>query len=451
VRDFLRHWAPHPYQERALKFLLQHPSAALFLEPGLGKTSVVLAAVSILLRDVIDSALVVAPLRVVQGVWPAEVMKWAEFQNLKISIIHGTPKQRLAALEKDADLYLINPENVVWLTEQDWDPPQMLVLDESTKFKNSRAKRFRALKKWIKRGVFRRRVILTGTPAPNGYEDLFGQIYVLDCGRRLGEYITHYRMKYFTQDFNGFSWSLREGADKLIQDRVRDIVLMMKSEELVNMPELTQVRMPVVLPEKVYRKYQDLEDDFLIKIDDEYVTAFQAGVLSNKLRQMANGWVYDSGVERASHHVHDAKLEALADLKEELGAEPLLVAYEFKPEGEAIAKRLGCPRLGGGVSAKRGQEILEAWDRRELPALAIHPASGGHGLNLQQGGNHLAFFGLPWDLELHDQMFKRIWRQGQKNRVVVHYLLAQGTIDEVVYSVLVKKDRTQQDLLAAFK
>ncbi len=450
--DFLRHWAPHPYQERALEFVLQHREAALFLEPGLGKTSIVLAALKLLLDSgSTDGALVVAPLRVVQGVWPAEVMKWAEFQNLKISIIHGTPKQRLAALNKEADLYLTNPENVVWLSEQDWTPPDMLVLDESTKFKNTRAKRFRALKTWLKKGVFKRRVILTGTPAPNGYEDLFGQIYVLDGGHRLGSYITHYRMRYFTQDFNGFSWSLRPGAEELIQERIRDLILMMKAEDHIAMPVLSQVRMPVVLPDVVLKKYRELEEDFLVKIDDDYVTAFQAGVLSNKLRQMVNGWVYDSGVERASHHVHDAKLEALVDLKEELGAAPLLVAFEFRPEGEAIAKRLRCPVLGGGTSPKLTAKILQAWHDRELPALAVHPATGGHGLNLQDGGNHLAFFGLPWDLELHDQMIARLWRQGQAERVIVHYLMAHGTIDETVYGVLARKDRTQQDLLAAFK
>lgn len=444
-------WEPWPYQERALRFIIENPGAALFLRPGLGKTSIVLAAIKLLYPHAVDGALIVAPLRVVQGVWPAEVMKWAEFQNLPISIIHGTAKQRRAALEKDAAIYLINPENVVWLAEQDWTPPEMLVLDESTKFKNSRSKRFRALKKWIKAGAFKRRIILTGTPAPNGYEDLFGQIYVLDCGRRLGEFITHFRMKYFTQDFNGFSWSLRQGAEELIQERIRDIVLMVEAKELAGVPELLQVKMPVVLPEKVLKTYRDLEEDFLIQIDSEYVTAFQAGVLSNKLRQMANGWVYDSGLERASHFVHDAKLEALADLKEELGSENLLVAYEFRPEGEAICERLGCPRLGGGVTTKQAAKILDDWDNRRLPALAVHPASGGHGLNLQRGGNHLAFFGLPWDLELHDQMIARLWRQGQQNRVVVHYLMAQGTIDETVHGVLVRKDRTQQDLLAAFK
>jgi len=450
--DFIRHWTPRGYQERALRFLLQHPAAALFLEPGLGKTSVVLAA----LRVLLDSgnarrALVVAPLRVVQGVWPAEVMKWAEFQNTKISIIHGTPTQRQQALSKDAELYLINPENFVWLLRQRWTLPDVLVLDESTKFKNPQSKRFKALRNALKGGAFPRRAILTGTPAPNGYEDLFAQVYVLDGGERLGKYITHYRMKYFVQAFNGFDWDLREGAEELIQEKIRDIALTMTTDEYAEMPELTKVHMPVVLPSPAMSKYSGLEEDFLLKIDDEYVTAFQAGVLGNKLRQMVGGWVYDSGVKRTPHHMHDAKLDALADLKEELGSEPLLVAYEFKPEGEAIAERLGCPRLGGGVSARRGQEIIDAWNRRELPAMAIHPASGGHGLNLQEGGRHLAFFGLPWDLELHDQMIARIWRQGQRERVVVHYLMAQGTIDERVYEVLVKKDRTQQDLLAALK
>lgn len=448
-----KRWRPHEYQEHALRIALEKTGCGLFLEPGLGKTSVTLAAISVLLKGGhIDGALVIAPLRVVHGVWEQEAAKWLDFGHLRISIVHGTPKQRLAALMKPADIYVTNPENVQWLvTQSGWSPPNMVVLDESTKFKNTRSKRFRALRKWLSGGRFKRRLILTGTPAPNGYEDLFGQIFVCDGGERLGQYVTHYRMKYFTQDFRGFDWILRPGAEEVIQDKIKDIVVQMRAKDWLQVPELTQVQVPVTIPKQARKVYDELEQDFVAQIQDELVTAFHAGTLSNKLRQASNGTVYSSGVERIGLDLHDAKLEALIDLKEELGREPLLVAYEFKSDAWRIQKQFGCPMVGGGVSSKAAQKHIDDWCAGKLPMLLIHPASGGHGLNLQTGGRHLCWYGPPWDLELHDQMIARIWRQGQTERVIVHYLMSRQTIDHKIYGVLVKKDRIQQDMLKAFR
>jgi hypothetical protein len=432
--------------------MLENPAAGLFLAPGMGKTSVTLAAQKVFANHGINGVLVVAPLRVCHNVWRQEVAKWTDFCGTRVQVVHGTPKQRLAALAEPADIYVTNPENVVWLVEKSgWTPPDMLVLDESTKFKNSRSKRFRAIRKWIKAGAFKRRYILTGTPAPNGYEDLFGQMYVVDCGERLGQYVTHFRMKYFVQDFFGHTWTLRDGAGPMIQDKLKDVVMWMDGSEYLDMPELSKVKVMVDLPKDARAAYDSLERDFVAMIDDELVTAFSAGTLSGKLRQAANGSVYDSTFERSAHYLHDAKLEALRDLKDELGGEPLLVAYEFRSDAKRIQDVFRCPLVGGGVSSKLANRNIEAWCAGDLPMLAIHPASGGHGLNLQSGGNHLAWYGIPWDLELYDQMIARLWRQGQENRVVVHHIMANDSIDSKVYDVLTAKDRTQRDILEAFR
>lgn len=447
-----KRWRPHDYQVLSLKKMLANSGQGLFLVPGMGKTSVTLAAISVLLKErAITGALVIAPLRVVHGVWQQEAAKWLDFGHLRIQIVHGTPKQRRLALTTPADVYVTNPENVPWLVESGWTPPEMLVLDESTKFKNTRSKRFRALKKWLTRGLLKRRVILTGTPAPNGYEDLFGQIYMLDGGEALGKYITHFRMKYMVQDYRGFGWTMRPGAEELIREKIKHLVVWVDPDESLDMPELTQVQVPVTLPKKAREMYDDLERDFVIEIQDELVTAFTAGTLSGKLRQCANGSVYGSGIEHNTLHLHDAKIDALVDLKEELGGEPLLVAYEFRSDAQRIKEAFNCPLVGGGISTSKANEYIDAWNAGELPVLAIHPASGGHGLNLQTGGRHLCWYGPLWDLELHDQMIARLWRQGQEKKVIIHYLMARGTIDHKIFGVLVRKDRTQQDMLKAFR
>lgn len=443
-------WGPRPYQQHALRKVLANPAHGLFLSPGMGKTSIMLAAARVFVEsDRRHKVLVIAPLRVVHGVWQQEARKWFDFMGLRIVKVHGTPKQRTEVLAEDADIYVINPENLVWLTQTGWTKADILVVDESTKFKSSQSKRFKALRPWL--ANFDRRYILTGTPAPNGYEQLFSQIYILDGGAALGKYITHFRMKYMVKSFDGFSWEFRPGAKERIRERIAHLVTWMDPADHLQLPELNMVRVPVQLPKAARATYDEMERDFIIMVEEELVTALTAGSVSGKLRQLANGCVYDSTAQRGEHNVHDAKIDALRDLRDELGSEPLLVAYEYRCDAARIQEEFRCPLVGGGISAEKAQRLIDQWNAGELPMLLIHPASGGHGLNLQSGGCHLAWYGLPWDLELYDQMIARIWRQGQDRRVTVHHIMAEDTIDDRVFSVLQRKDREQKDLLQAFR
>lgn len=473
-------WTPHGYQKKAVKFLLEHAASALFLDPGLGKTSITLAAIKILKqRKLIDKVLLVAPLRVCHAVWPKELQKWSDFNGLRAVVLHGPKKDEL--LKQDADIYIINPEGLEWLTDAEvvrkpngkvsvnvdlkrWKRFgfDTLVIDELTKFKNTNSIRFKMAKLVL--GTFGRRWGLTGSPASNGLMDLFGQCYMLDQGRSLGPFITHYRNAYFNPGYDGFSWVLKEGAEELIYERLAPLALRMAAEDYIDMPQLVNNIVRVDLPDKAREVYDALEDHLIAQIEERKVRASNAGVASMKCRQVANGGVYlDPEVEalvrlpkskREWVDLHDVKAEAVADLVEELQGSPVLIAYDFGHDLNRLLDKLGkdTPYIGGGVSAARSNELEAAWNRGELPVLLGHPQSIGHGLNLQEAGCHVIWYSLTWDYELYDQFIRRVWRQGNNSRrVFVHHIIAAGTIDEVIYQVLQHKGKGQQALFEGLK
>jgi SNF2 family DNA or RNA helicase len=436
---------PHPYQDRGIRLMLEEPAAAMLADMGLGKTVISLTAADVMIKaGEVQYVLVVAPLRVVHTVWEQEAQKWDHLRHLRFSVVHGTPAQRKNAFGVDADIYLTNFDNLKWLTEQpeavEFD---MLIIDESTELKNHKTKRFKALRKILPH--FKRRYILTGTPAPNGYEDLWAQYYLLDLGERLGPYITHYRMEYFYPA--GFGWKLQDNAEHLINKKIADISLRLAARDYLKMPPLIHTRVPIELPAKARKAYHSLSELFFAQLDDGVITVANAAVKTTKLRQLSNGSIYhDDG---STEVVHTNKLDALEEIYESLQGNPLLVAYEFDHDRLAIQKRFGCTSLKEHTTKKQQQEVIRAWNAGELQMLALHPKAGGHGLNLQHGGHHLAWYGLTWNLNYYDQLIARLWRQGQKQRVFVYHLLAENTLDDVVLKTLRAKNRTQQGLLQA--
>jgi SNF2 family DNA or RNA helicase len=378
--------------------------------------------------------------------WPAEVYKWEEFNDFTYSIVHGPEKAM--RLREDVELYFINPEGLKWLFQQpdlpEWDT---LIVDESTKFKDTRTQRFKALKGGLTK--FRRRWILTGTPVPNGLMDLFGQMYILDRGRALGQYVTHYRNEYFMQSgWNRWGWSPQPGAFERIVERISPLVLQLSAEEYLDMPELSYHDIEVELPPAVMETYKAVEDDFIATVGDGTLVAANAAVAGGKCRQIANGAVYINE-EHDWEPLHDAKLDALEDLMEELNGHPVLLLYEFRHDRERI-----CGRFPSAVDLRSGDvaDIVRRFNRGDIPLLIGHPASMGHGLNLQESCHHVIWFGITWNLEHYDQAIARVYRQGQRSGIVrVYHLKARNTKDEDVLAVLTKKDRTQQDLLSALK
>lgn len=473
-------WQPHAYQKKAVKFLLEHAASALFLDPGLGKTSITLAAIKLLKqKKVLDKVLLIAPLRVCYSVWPKEVEKWQDFHGLKVQVLHGSKKDE--ALKADADVYVINPEGLEWLlqvkktktatgkTKVDVDLRRWkalgfdtLVVDELSKFKHTNTNRFKALKLVL--GTFRRRWGLTGSPASNGLLDLFGQCFVLDQGRTLGPYISHYRMKYFVPSHDGFSWNIREGAEDEIYERLAPLALRMAADDYLDMPTLIENNIRIDLPNDVMQVYDRLENDLIAKLGDGVVVASNAAAASMKCRQVANGGIYlDPEVEalvklpkskREWANLHFEKVDALAELIEELQGSPLLVAYDFEHDLDRLRERLGqdVPYIGGGVNAKRSAELEKAWNAGQLPVLLGHPQAMAHGLNLQEMGHHVCWHSLTWDYELYDQFIRRVLRQGNKSKkVFVHHIIARGTVDEVVLAAVKSKRRGQNALFDALK
>ena len=474
-------WKPHAYQKRAVKWLLEHAAAALFLDPGLGKTSIALAAWKMLkAMDVASRALVVAPLRVAHEVWPAEAEKWIDFQGLTVAVLHGPHKAELFA--SDADVCVINPEGLEWLLGIEKTKTQTgrtrvavdlrrwksfgfdtLIVDELSKFKHIQTQRFKALKQVLP--SFARRWGLTGSPAANGLIDLFGQCYILDTGRSLGPYITHYRMKYFTPSYDGFSWTLRDGADKEIYARLKPLALRMSAEDYLEVPAVVETRIMVDLPKSARRVYDALEDDLLARIDDKTVVAANAAAASTKCRQVANGGVYlTPDIEaflaprdrlREWVDLHTAKVDAVADLIEELQGQPLLVAYDFEHDLARLRAKLGktVPYLGGGVSTTRMREVVCAWNAGELPVLLVQPQTVAHGLNLQGAdAAHIVFHSLTWNYEHDDQLIRRLRRQGNKAaRIFVYRVVAKDTVDEAILGALRSKQRGQQALFEALR
>ncbi len=439
---------PHEYQDYATRFILEHPIAAVLLEMGLGKSVITLTAIFDLTLDSFEirKVLVIAPLRVARDTWPAEIEKWDHLRGLTCSVAIGTEAQRKAALKKRAQVYIINRENVNWLINKSGLPFDfdMVVIDELSSFKDNGSKRFKALRK-VRPGV-RRIVGLTGTPSANGLMDLWAEIGILDMGQRLGRYITHFRNNYFMPDKRNqqmvFSYKPRPDAEEAIYRLISDITISMKNTDYLKLPELVMNEIPVWLSDKEQKVYVTMKRDLVLSLEGQEIDALNAASLSNKLLQMANGAVYadDGSVAK----IHDRKLDALEDIIEAANGKPVLVAYWFKHDLERILNRFPAEKLDSTASIRR-------WNDGKIPLAVIHPASAGHGLNLQAGGSTLVWFGLTWSLELYQQTNARLWRQGQKDTVVIHHIITKGTIDEDVMRALERKDKTQTALIEAVK
>ena len=441
-------YKPHEYQSYATEFILSHPISAVFLEMGLGKSVITLSAIFDLCLDsfLVCKVLVIAPLRVARDTWPAEIKKWDHLKGLSYSVAVGTEKERIDALKKQSTLYIINRENVDWLVHKSGIPFHfdMVVIDELSSFKSYGAKRFKSLLKV--RPSVKRIVGLTGTPSSNGLMDLWAEFRILDLGQRLGRYISHYRNTYFKPDKRNaqiiFSYKPLPGAEEEIYKQISDITISMKSTDYLKMPEYVSNEVFVTLSEKEWKVYSDFKEDMVANLGDEEIDAVNAAVLSGKLLQMANGAVYDS--ENKAHVIHDKKLDALEDLIEGANGKPVLVAYWYKHDLERIKERFPVRQI-------QSSKDIEAWNDGKIPIAVIHPASAGHGLNLQSGGSTLIWFGLTWSLELYQQTNARLYRQGQKDTVIVHHIITKNTIDEDVLLALTKKEKTQDALIDAVK
>ena len=447
-------YSPHDYQEYAIRFLLENPVAAIFLDMGMGKTSIVLTAIMKLMyeRFEVSKVLIIAPLRVARNTWPEEIRKWEHLQGLTFSVVVGTAAERQKALAEDADIYIINRENVPWLVAQcgrsfDFD---MVVIDELSSFKSWQSKRFRELMKV--RPFVKRMVGLTGTPSSNGLMDLFAEFKLLDMGKRLGRFITQYRTAYFKPDrTNGpvvYSYSLLPDAEERIYEKISDITISMKATDHLRMPELVSSEHKVYMSETEREKYRELKDELVLQLHGKEITAANAAALTGKLLQLANGAIYDE--DKMVNAFHERKLDALEDLIEAANGRPVLVAYWFQHDLERIQKRLDALKVEYARISSPGS--IEMWNRGEFAVGLIHPASAGHGLNLQSGGNILVWFGLTWSLELYQQTVARLWRQGQTSGTVsVIHIVADGTVDERVLKALESKDQTQAALIDAVK
>ena len=442
-------FVPYPYQEAAIRWVLDRPASGLFLGMGMGKTVVTLTAINELLFDRLEAArvLVIAPLRVARDTWAREAAKWDHLRRLRVSVVLGDARERLAALERPAEVYVINRENVPWLCETllDW-PFDMVVIDELSSFKSVQAKRFKALRKV--RGHIRRIVGLTGTPAPNGLIDLWPQIYLLDRGERLGKTVGAYRARYFTPDrANGhiiYSYRLLPGADEAIQARIADVCMSLRKEDYLSLPGQLYETVEIAPPPALLKQYRQFERDRIMEAmdGDGEIVALNAAALTGKLLQFANGAIYDDNGN--SHLIHNLKLDALEDLIEAANGEPVLVFYAFKHDRDRIMRRVSCREL---VTS----EDIDAWNRKEIPVAIAHPASVGHGLNLQEGGHIIIWFGLTWSLELYQQANERLNRPGQTHVCRIYHLVLKGTHDERVLAALERKDTSQRALIDALR
>lgn len=444
---------PHPYQKYCIQRIIADPAIGLFLDMGLGKTVITLTAVNELKynRFLVNKVLVIAPKKVAEATWSKEAEKWDHLRLLRIIPVLGSKQKRIRALNTPADIYVINRENVQWIVEyyrNAW-PFDMVVIDELSSFKNNKAKRFKSLT-WVRKNI-QRIVGLTGTPAPNGLIDLWAQVYLLDEGERLGRYIGHYRERYFDPDQRDrdhiYSYAPKPGADNAIQSRISDICISMKAEDYLQLPELVEDTIPVVLDSKAEKTYRKFEQDLLVEVDDEILDAGSAAVLSGKLLQMANGAVYNE--ERQPIEVHNCKLEVFMETVEKLNGSSALVFYNFQHDLSRILK--ATERSGLAVRQLKTSADAEDWNAGKIHLLLAHPASAAYGLNLQEGGNHVIWFGLNWSLELYQQANKRLHRQGQNSTVFVHHIITQGTRDEDVLEALRQKGDTQEHLLQSLK
>ena len=442
-------FTPYPYQQAAIEWVLERPAAGLFLGMGMGKTVCTLTAIDELMynRLEVERVLVIAPLRVAQDTWAKECQKWDHLKHLRIARVTGTEAQRLAALKTKADIYVINRENVVWLTEtvQGW-PFDMVVIDELSSFKSPAAKRFKALRQ--KLGGIRRIVGLTGTPAPNGLIDLWSQIYLMDRGQRLGRTLTAYRNTYFRPDrMNGhivYSYKLLPGSEAAIHEKLSDLCMSLKKEDYLHLPGQIYEDVELKAPAALLRKYKQFERDRIMEAveSDGDIVALNAASLTGKLLQFANGAIYDT--ERGVHEMHSIKLDALEELIEAANGEPVLVFYAFQHDRDRIKARMDCREL-------KTNKDIDDWNARKIPVAIAHPASVGHGLNLQDGGHIIIWYGLTWSLELYQQANERLNRPGQKNVCRIYHLILKGTHDERVLKMLKDKDADQSALIKALK
>lgn len=444
---------PHPYQAYCISRLLSDPALGLLLDMGLGKTVITLTAINELQynRFQVGRVLIVAPKKVAEATWQKEASKWDHLRHLRFASVLGSAAKRIQALHSPADIWVVNRENVPWLVEyyrNAW-PFDMVVLDESSSFKNHKAKRFKALT-WVRHSIHRI-VELTGTPAPNGLLDLWAQIYLLDEGQRLGKKITHFRERYFDPDQRGrdmvYSYAPKPGADNAIRQLIGDICVSMKAEDYINLPDCLYNDVPVVLDSRAKAAYERLEKDTLLQVAESTIDAGSAAVLTGKLLQLCNGAVYDDAGQMVE--VHQCKLEAFLEVIESLQGQPVLVFYNFRHDLE----RLEAVLAGTGLRVRRltGAADEADWNGRKIDVLLAHPASCAYGLNLQAGGNHVIWFGLNWSLELYQQANKRLHRQGQTEKVIIHHLVVQGGVDEDVVAALHDKGDTQDRLMAALK
>src|SRR5712664_1723554 len=458
-------WVPHDYQRKAIRFIIDKACAGLFLDPGLGKTSIMLAAFKIMkAKGYVKRMLVITPLRPMQSTWPGEVAKWDEFNGLHLNVLHGAGKELFISDGPAYDIDVINPEGLPWLFSypMKWWPWDVLCVDESTRFKHTNTQRFHMLKPHLEK--FHRRYLLTGSPAPNGLLDLFGQIFILDLGHPLARFITKYRIKYFNSTgYGGYVWVPKEDSEERIYAKLRPLVLRMDAKDYLQLPPLIFNRVEVELPATARRVYREMEALMVADLAGEKVTAANAAAATMKCRQIANGGIYATGTstkdgvhhehERTALEIHEAKIDAVEEIVEERQGRPTLVAYEFDHDLARLHRRFGpdIPWIGGGVLGRRFREIEAAWNAGQLPLLFAQPQSVAHGLNLQGTPAHVVEAALTWNLEDRSQFIQRVWRQGQTEPVIVHSIVAKDTVDEVIMRVLGKKDRTQQALLDALK
>ena len=437
---------PHDYQQDGINWILSHQGAGLFLPPGLGKTSITLSAIDVLKQaNEIDRVLIIAPLRVCYMVWRQEVDKW-DFP-FTIGLLHGKDKDTV--VRQKHDIYLINPEGINWLVHSHMQLFSkykfMLVCDESTLFKNHSSLRFKMLNHILP--MFKRKLILTGTPAPNGLLQLWPQIFILDGGKRLGKNISAFRRQWFIPNYDKFGYIMRDGADDQIYTAINDIVMHKSTDEL-ELPEKLYNTILVQLPTTALKLYKEIKNDFISQIEDEtLITAMNAASQASKLKQIANGMLYNDDKEGVN--IHDEKLSAIEELVDSLGGRPLLVVYEFNHDLHKLQSTFkNAPRIGGGVTGKELESIVERWNKGQLPVLLIQPKAGGHGLNMQDGGCHdIVWYSITFDLELYEQVNARVHRQGVKNTVTIHHIVAESTVDKKIMRVLEGKAKLQDALL----
>ncbi len=444
---------PYPYQQFCIDNIIYNHAVGLFLDMGLGKTVITLSAVHDLRynRWEVMKPLIIAPKKVAEATWTTEAKKWDHLNMMRVVPVLGTEQQRLRALSTPADLYVINRENVKWLVDHfknAW-PFDMVILDESSSFKNASSQRFKALK--LVRSRIKRIVELTGTPSSNGLEDLWAQIFLLDGGARLGKTLGAYRDRYFIPGKRNrttiFSYEPKEGSFEMIKQAISDICISMKSSDYLTLPDVIHSDIPVALDSRARKAYADLETDLLLQVDEDTITAGSAGVLTGKLLQLCNGAIYDA--DKRAVKVHDCKIDAFLELVEQLNGQHALVFYNFQHDRDRLVEALAKYNLNVRVYSRAKDEI--DWNNGEIDILLAHPASCGYGLNLQQGGHHAIWFGLTWSLEQYEQANKRLHRQGQEHPVVIHHLIVQGGMDEVVLDALQNKSDMQNALMDALR